>query len=1071
MKAVKALSFVVVVITLFLGPAWGETVFETFAADPFGAGWTQVGTEMGVTYDAAGYVRVSAFRTVETQRFTMPLSTAYNGETEFWCEFDFRPEALYEWPRAYVGVYDSGSGNETNLLAAYYQRLIYSTEVQYQRGIGKASDGTSVYFAGSNYVPPTRTGYDCRTRLHYYVTPAGEGYMDLTITDLSAEEVVSSGSGKVLDAGKTLAFDVLGFANSSGAASSSPQWFDRMRFDNLYFSTEEDGDSYFAGLGQSRPFASWIGDTTPPQPDPMTWSVAPAAVKPTQITMTATTAVDAEYDVEYSFENVTDPSHVSGWQSDPTWTDTGLADDTEYTYRVKARDISPNKNETDWSEEASATTPVEWDEAAPQPDPMTWQSEPAVVAFNGATMTATTAVDAEGNGPVEYYFSCVTDAGFDSGWQTSTSYIAQGLQYDTEYSFAVKARDVSANYNETGLSSAVAVQTEAEPALTAYLRKSLVWHCPGLGIDVAVDVYFKEPNTPVHEPVVLYVRNHGYPRVGQEPDTSILLDFINERFIVVSVDFGGNAAAVSPELEWDLLELRRAVYGYGTASILADADLLPLEDYEWVVPAGCRLERDVVYFELDKHGSYGTKERVLNVWNGTVRDLFGVPVLSDPDDMYRPDGSPLDYKLYLDIIYPSQPSRALPLYFLNATQSKRMRTVGVDRNSPHMSGFAMRGYATAIIDHCWNPLARHDAWGYFDGGYTLDDWNGLKSATAAVRFFRAHAGQYGIDPEHICGWGYSKGAYGITRLSDPNHIYQDEYYTFTGYPEGSPEPQPWQGYSSEITAGYQAVGNGTRRLQYVTNRQVPTAIACGRFDQYNQWLVFPELVGTYESRDVNHLALWMQELAHELPYGYDPYHDRDRYALLMRFFDQYLQPVDYPGPAVLYTFPIDGQTGVTCKGWSPAIPEESLLPAGALDHVRLREPITVHFAGVMDVASVVNGGVEVVRGSDGAPVAGTWTVLRGNTMFQFEPSGYLQERTAYRVVVTTGVRNEAGVALAAEESVEFETGSMVSVDDLAGLISRWLQNVPMGDPYDADGSGFIDMKDYASFAGTWTDEQ
>ena len=97
-----------------------------------------------------------------------------------------------------------------------------------------------------------------------------------------------------------------------------------------------------------------IPDMTPPDPNIMTWASEPNAVAGTNsITMTATTATD-ENGVEYYFKNVTLPTHNSTWQPSPTYVDTELQPGTEYTYQVKARDLSPNKNETQYSAAASA---------------------------------------------------------------------------------------------------------------------------------------------------------------------------------------------------------------------------------------------------------------------------------------------------------------------------------------------------------------------------------------------------------------------------------------------------------------------------------------------------------------------------------------------------------------------------------------------------------------------------------------------------------------------------------------------------------------------------------------------
>ena len=98
-------------------------------------------------------------------------------------------------------------------------------------------------------------------------------------------------------------------------------------------------------------------DTAPPTPSPMTWATPLAALSSTAITMTATTASDPS-GVQYYFANttVTAGTHDSAWQDSPTFTDTGLAPSTGYTYTVKARDKSAAANPTAASTPAAATT-------------------------------------------------------------------------------------------------------------------------------------------------------------------------------------------------------------------------------------------------------------------------------------------------------------------------------------------------------------------------------------------------------------------------------------------------------------------------------------------------------------------------------------------------------------------------------------------------------------------------------------------------------------------------------------------------------------------------------------------
>jgi hypothetical protein len=99
---------------------------------------------------------------------------------------------------------------------------------------------------------------------------------------------------------------------------------------------------------------------------------------------------------------------------------------------------------------------------APTPDPMVFSSNPSAGGTGSISMTAATAAD--GNG-VQYYFEETTgnSGGTDSGWQDSASYTDTGLSASTQYAYRVKARDKSANNNETGWSSAQTATTDDPP--------------------------------------------------------------------------------------------------------------------------------------------------------------------------------------------------------------------------------------------------------------------------------------------------------------------------------------------------------------------------------------------------------------------------------------------------------------------------------------------------------------------------------------------------------------------------------------------------------------------------------
>jgi hypothetical protein len=196
-------------------------------------------------------------------------------------------------------------------------------------------------------------------------------------------------------------------------------------------------------------------DTEPPAPAPYIETID--ANSPTAIDMLATIAYDYS-DVEYYFE--AGNGNDSGWQDEPNYTDVNLAPDTIYGYRVKARDKSSSQNETGWSPTVYMRTLVPPDYDPPLPDPMEWD---LVVDANGvdgtphevygvgphfndwyAEMTAVVAVDA-GGGPVEYYFECSPENGFDSGWVIDPFYSVLLGRSGQGFRFRVRARDQFGN--------------------------------------------------------------------------------------------------------------------------------------------------------------------------------------------------------------------------------------------------------------------------------------------------------------------------------------------------------------------------------------------------------------------------------------------------------------------------------------------------------------------------------------------------------------------------------------------------------------------------------------------------
>ncbi len=549
------------------------------------------------------------------------------------------------------------------------------------------------------------------------------------------------------------------------------------------------------------------------------------------------------------------------------------------------------------------------------------------------------------------------------------------------------------------MSLALPLHAQDLSTLKRHLKKSINWTSPALGRTIPLDIYFEgEPMEDEEPQVIVYLQNQAWERIGQEPDLSILSDYIAKRFIVITADYGKDAKAVSPFFDQDLNAIFRGVFGYQTPSLLKDLNLVPREYRCFFLPQGYRVATDLVYWDLAKYGAYGTLDYIMESYNNDiVPKVPGLKPVTDPMKMVDREGKPFDFTLKMDVVYPSQPKRKLPGIVHSETLSARNPNERPHNYNPYFAGFLTRGYVYAIMAHCFNPCVNH----YFHfGKFTLDHWNGFACYTAAIRFLNAHADQYSLDPKHIGVIGYSKGEYAVTRLSDPHHEGGTESQKYEGFPEGSPEPQPWQGYPSTISAGMQGMGMGLFETEYITADYVPNIIICGEHDREVITGQHPVFVKKLEELNANHLSLFMEGQGHELPWGYDKAMGVDRYQLVTDFFDRYLRVEEKLPPVVLVVSPFNNKNDVATSS-----------------------PISVHFAPVIDEKSVrEKKGVKIIRSKDRKEIVGSWSVSNGGTKFTFTPAKPLNKNERYEILVGSKVKDKRGTKLGKEKTVVFTTG-------------------------------------------------
>jgi hypothetical protein len=549
-------------------------------------------------------------------------------------------------------------------------------------------------------------------------------------------------------------------------------------------------------------------------------------------------------------------------------------------------------------------------------------------------------------------------------------------------------------------------QPENLSKLDPFLKKTAAWKFVSLDRDIPIKVYYAGDHTVEEEgdDVVIYIKNKAWERIGRESDLSILEDIIRQKFIVITLDLGNDPKAVSPLLDNDINALYNAVFGYKTKSLLEEIRLVPKKYRCFVIPEGYRVATNLVYWEIDKHGAYGTLEYIMQTYNAEIAPKVpGLKAASSPGEMVDRKGNPFDFGIKMDIIYPSRAKRKLPAIVYSETQSTRNTHGGLTEDGSHLNWYQLRGYTYIVMGHCFNPCVTH-YWHFIN--FTLDHWNGLACYTAAMRYIHMHSDKYSINTDYIGGIGISKGQYAITRLSDPDNAEGTESKKFAGFPEGTPEPQPWLGYPSTISAGWQGMGMGLWELEYITPDYVPTIIACGENDRdVITKEGHPRFVKRLEELDVNHVNLFMEGLGHDLSYGYDQRLGVDRYRFVIDFFDRYLKPGDKLPPAVLIVSPRDGS-----------------------ENVNSSTPIFVQMAPAIDAKPIIEkDAIRVVGARDNKAVSGSWKVSHGSTKFTFTPEQPLEQNEIYSIIISNKVKDLWGNRLDKEKRIQFRVGAEQTV--------------------------------------------
>ncbi len=588
-----------------------------------------------------------------------------------------------------------------------------------------------------------------------------------------------------------------------------------------------------------------------------------------------------------------------------------------------------------------------------------------------------------------------------------------------------------------------------------------------IGIPVNVHTYYDDTKTyksgADSSNVVMYVMNTNTERIGKKSDAEIIRGLIERDFFVIVVDYMNNEKTNTHELDWSLQDIRAAV---NTGSY-TDNQMTTAENV-YILPAGYDIEYNIKYFSIDEYGVAGTLDYIVETWlndfasihaddimtvNGvemTVREYTAQFNDKNPMTIYdclKPDGTPIDLNLYMDIIYPTDADETVPVMIhKSSSESRAGRSLASDR--PQFTGLLFNGYAGVVADYGFMPMARNDHFGAFQGtgdmgavsglntSYSIGIFNDVKADTALVRQIRTLADptnenrEYNFDVDAIGIYGNSKGGH-IFRLGSPNpedfnplnilqgygnktryeamtelEFYNDPYVNdAVNNPQQTvirePKEQPFLTYSdgskipSNVNYVYASVGLG---YENITEGAAPifntgTMLSGG---SYSGIYTLTEMAA--RTADVPSIHLVCPGQGHTYGYGTDRDYGVDVYQAFMDHADYWLKDSN---AKVLY---IDA-------------PDEYVSDS--------KNDITITFTGAVAEEEIQK--VQIINDVTGKAVPGVWTSSYGNQTWCFVPHG-IEGGCTYTVNVPATLKAENGKNIDEAVSKTFTT--------------KWEQTIP-----------------------------
>ena len=612
--------------------------------------------------------------------------------------------------------------------------------------------------------------------------------------------------------------------------------------------------------------------------------------------------------------------------------------------------------------------------------------------------------------------------------------------------------------------------------------------------------------------LIMYVVNTRTTRSGTDTDVGIITSMVERGYIVAVADYKNHAKTIPDDIEWSVATLVKPLL---RSEYLPENSVITPGTYEetLIVPAGHNVSRNHTFWEIDKHSVDGTLEQIIRVWNadfrqykgsyvipwtyadgtrkptqtafdntepvwysvGTGEDAIewqGVSYVPDSEngtymrvkhtratkisDCVKPDGTPIDFDLDLNVVYPTNPEDDVPVMTLaSSSQSIGYGATQIAR-SQHMWGFAFEGYAVAVYDYLYVPMAFNDHYGYFDGSsgdgksvtgdnmtYSLYTYNMAFVPTAALRYIR----RLGLSDHNTFRFNGQVGVIGnskasnITQLADldlqntksladgyteetleqyaheyicsfPQHYYIIEHhgetrfdgdystYTDEGMTIDAGERQPWLTYDGEmISSGADFVYCSCGAITHFIDKNYAPLFTCGHIDdETNGYTVNNEMINY--CREYNLPLVWFEiSEGHTYVGRYNAEHDVDPYVVFKDWANYVLAN---EAPKVAYFTPNSGF-------------EVSATPS-----------FTIKFTGIISEAEASK--IHLLD-KNGNKIYGSLESAYGNTEWTFTPDA-LACGAEYTLVIPSNLKAENGKAMDRDYKATYftEKGQITALD-------------------------------------------